>query len=298
MTPFHEGERQVQERAGVRAMSERVGKIIGGTIPPAAQEFLRAQPMLLLGGADSEGRVWASLVTGQPGFARTLDEHTLRVEALPVEGDPLRDVWNEGEEAIGVLAIEFATRRRMRLNGLARQEDDGLTISAREVYSNCPKYIQKRTFHFSTAEVAARVRCSQELSPSQKRIIEEADTFFIATIAGRNADLSHRGGGRGFVRVEGQTVIFPDYAGNAMFNTLGNLQVDERAGFLFVGENGDTLQLSGRARVRWESEIAARFAGAERVVELRIERVVAVIGASPLRWEWLEASPFNPTPSN
>ena len=294
MTPFHEGERQVQKRAGVRAMSERVGRIIGGDIPPPAREFLRAQPMLLLGGADSDGRVWSSLVTGKPGFARTLDDKTLRVESLPIEGDPLRDAWNEGESAIGVLAIEPSTRRRMRLNGMARREGDGLTISAREVYSNCPKYIQKRAHHW-TAEVVPRVMRSQELSPSQKKAIKEADTFFIASMAGQNADISHRGGASGFVRVEGQTVIFPDYAGNAMFNTLGNLQVDGRAGLLFVSDNGDTLQLSGRARVHWEPEMAARFAGAERVVELEIEHVVAVEGASPLRWEPIEASPFNPT---
>ena len=294
MTPFHEGERQVQERAGVRAMSERVGKIIGSTIPPPAREFLSAQPMLVLGGADSDGHVWASLITGQAGFARTLDDRTLRVESLPVEGDPLRDVWNEGEEAIGVLAIELSTRRRMRLNGLARRENDGLTISAREVYSNCPKYIQKRASGRSTAELAPRVSRLDELSPLQKRAIETSDTFFIASMAGQKADVSHRGGARGFVHVEGHGLVFPDYAGNAMFNTLGNLQLDERAGLLFVGDDGDTLQLSGWARVRWEPEIAARFAGAERVVEFQIERVVAIESASPLRFEWLEASPFNP----
>ena len=96
------------------------------------------------------------------------------------------------------------------------------------------------------------------------------------------------------MRAEGNGLIFPDYAGNAMFNTLGNLQVDERAGLLFCSDNGDTLALSGRARVRWEPEVAARFPGAERAVELRIERVVSIEGASPLRWQWLEASPFNP----
>lgn len=278
-------------------MSERVGKIIGEVIPLPAQEFLKAQPMLVLGGADSDGRVWSSLVTGEAGFARASDERNLRVESLPVEGNPLREVWNEGENAIGVLAIEFSTRRRMRLNGSAWREGDGLSIRAREVYSNCPKYIQKRT-HRWAEEVVPRVVRSQELSPLQKRAIEEADTFFIASIAGQNADVSHRGGERGFVRVEGQTLVFPDYAGNAMFNTLGNLQVDARAGLLFIGDNGDTLQLSGRARVRFEPELAARFAGAERVVELQIERVVEIVGASPLRGEWIEASPFNPTSSN
>jgi len=112
----------------------------------------------------------------------------------------------------------------------------------------------------------------------------------------RGADASHRGGLPGFVRVEGDRRLeWPDYPGNAMFNTLGNLAADPRAGLLFVDfEQGHTLQISGRARVVWDERRAAEFAGAERVVEFDVEEVVERRGALPLRWRFVEYSPFNP----
>ena len=68
-----------------------------------------------------------------------------------------------------------------------------------------------------------------------------------------------------------KTLQFPDYAGNNMFNTLGNLAIDPHAGLLFVDfELGDTLQITGEARVLWDDESRAAFAGAERVVEMRV----------------------------
>ncbi len=131
----------------------------------------------------------------------------------------------------------------------------------------------------------------------QRDLVACADTFFIATAhPERGADASHRGGAPGFVRVEGgRRLVWPDYSGNAMFNTLGNLAVDPRAGLLFVNfENGDTLQVSGRAGIIWDEGRAAEFAGAERVVEFDVEEVVDTRGALPLRWRLEEYSPFNP----
>ena len=295
MTTFHSGEIEVQERAGVRDMAQRVGRSIGQEIPPAAQEFLHAQPFVILGGADENGRVWASLLSGEAGFAHALDQHTLRIEALPNEGDPLR-AMGDGSPA-GLLAIEPATRRRMRLNGTVQREGEGLLIHAQQVYGNCPKYIQKRSAYAAGAPASSRAARSETLSAGQRAQIEGADTFFIASLAPEGgADASHRGGHPGFVRVEDERrLIFPDYAGNAMFQTLGNLQLNPRAGVLFVDfKGGTTLQLSGVARVNWDSAALRDFAGAGRVVEFSIEAVVAIENATSWRWELLEPSPFNP----
>ena len=65
---YHSGELAIQARAGQRDMADRVGKSIRSTIPPAAQEFLRSQPMAILGTMDPAGRLWASMLTGAPGF--------------------------------------------------------------------------------------------------------------------------------------------------------------------------------------------------------------------------------------
>lgn len=109
-------------------------------------------------------------------------------------------------------------------------------------------------------------------------------------------DASHRGGATGFVEVlTHRCIAWPDYTGNSMFQTLGNLESDPHAGIIFVDfAAGNTLQLSGRAHVDWDPLRANRLAGAERVVELEIEVVRATVGALPLRSQAVERSPFNP----
>ena len=91
------------------------------------------------------------------------------------------------------------------------------------------------------------------------------------------ADVSHRGGEPGFVRVAAPyRVLIPDYSGNMMFNTLGNLAADPRVGVLVIDfDSGATLQISGRATIVWERAAVATFAGAERLVEIEVEAVVA-----------------------
>ena len=76
---FHEGEIAVQNRAGVGKMASRVGESIRSTIPGAAQYFISQQPFVFLASVDSEGQVWASLLTGEVGFAKAIDENTLQI---------------------------------------------------------------------------------------------------------------------------------------------------------------------------------------------------------------------------
>ncbi len=114
----------------------------------------------------------------------------------------------------------------------------------------------------------ARARRAPGLAEAQRAWIRRADTFFIATSHPEaGADASHRGGMPGFVRVEGDRLVWPDYAGNAMFNTLGNIALHPRAGLVFPDfEAGATLQLTGRAAVDWDRDRAGSFPGAERLV--------------------------------
>ncbi|WP_309055636.1 pyridoxamine 5'-phosphate oxidase family protein [Streptomyces sp.] len=288
MTPYHHGSLAVQERLGVRQLAAHVGRSLLPTLRPVAAAFLEAQPLLVVGVTDDRGRVGAHLLTGDPGFVRATGPRTVSVAAA-LPGGPLADP--AAGTPVGTLALDPRTRRRMRLNGLARPGAHGFTIEAEEVFSNCPKYLQKR--ELSGAGPAGppgpgAVRHGEALTPGQARRIRAADTFFIATAAPDGVDASHRGGNPGFVRVDGsRDLSWRDYPGNAMFLTLGNLETDDRAGILFLDwETGTTLRLGGHARTEYGQE--------ERIVRFRIDSVVETPAACPLRWSAPEFSPANP----
>ena len=288
----------------MRDMARRVANGIHNEIPPAAAEFMQRQSFAIIGGTDHEGAVWASALYGKPGFIKAVDAHTARIQALPVAGDPLNDILqraSEGHEAkLGVLLIELETRHRMRLNGRAVVLPDGaLEVHTDQVYANCPKYIQKRVWQPSPSspQSEASVSRSGSLSPGQQAFISRADTFFVASASvDGSADASHRGGLPGFVRIiDGRRLLWPDYSGNTMFNTLGNIAVNPHAGLLFLDfETGIRSRLTGGARIIWDEDQAAKFAGAERLVSFEIDQVIETRGAIPGCFRFVEASPFNP----
>jgi len=200
---------------------------------------------------------------------------------------------------LGLLAIDLSTRRRLRFNGRALHDPErGIFLSVEQVYGNCPKYIQARRLDLEGGghRVAPPVRASA-LSERQTAWIAAADTFFVASFHPEGgADASHRGGAPGFVQpLDGRTVAFGDYPGNTMFNTLGNIAVQPRAGLLFLDfEAGDILQLTGRARLDWNPEAVAAFRGAQGVrVVFEIDEVLETRGAG-VRGRLLEYSQFNP----
>ena len=277
MGPYHEGELEVQRRAGVAANAERIGRGIHGEIPELAQRFAAEREFLLIGAADAAGRVWATLLQGARGFLSAPTSGELRVAARPRAEDPLAEVL-AGPVDVGTLLIEPATRRRMRLNGRARPDGaGGLAIEAREVYANCPKHIHPREVRLPGQAAPLRLDRSARLTSEQIAWLGRADTIFLATRhPDAGADVSHRGGPPGFVRVpDPGRLLIPDYAGNMMFNTLGNVAADGRAGVLVVDFNsGRTLQLTGKAVIHWSPEVVSTLAGADRVVELEIEAVV------------------------
>lgn len=296
---YHTGELATQARAGVQDMARRVGQTIHSLIPLAAQNFLGSQLMAILGTVDANGRVWASLLTGQPGFMQAVNERTVRIETSLVSGDPLVENLRMSHD-VGVLVIDLATRRRMRMNGKAEQQPDGsLYVMPKEVYANCPKYIQLRKPDISVNEVTVKrdVSRTRVLTKDQQRWIARADTFFIASFHPEHgADASHRGGNPGFIRVLGEGALaWPDYPGNNMFQTLGNICVNPQAGLLFIDfERGNTLQLTGQAQVIWAPRRALEFEGAERIVEFDIEQAIEIAGVTTSGWRLAEYSPFNP----
>jgi uncharacterized protein len=295
---FHEGEREVQRRAGVELVAAQVARHnITPWIAPEFGQFLERQSLVVIAGADGDERVWASPLAGSVGFARALDDHRVILAADPPAGDPLEAAL--GHARIGLLAIEFATRLRIRVNGVAERTPDGIVLTVQEAFGNCPKFIQRRV-QIRPLEPAGvpRHKVGEALDTHQVRIVAGADTFFIASAhPERGADASHRGGRPGFVdvSVDGRELVFPDYPGNRMFQTLGNLTVDPRAGVLFlVWETGTALQVTGRAEIVWDQEQVGEWPGAERLVRFAIDAVHEHTHAIPIRWNLIEQSRLNP----
>ncbi len=294
---YHEGELAVQARAGVSSHAQRVGRIIASTLPEGASGYLGALPVLFHGTTDPGGDVWASALTGEPGFIDVVDDRTIEVKAAPAPGDPAE--LGTGPDGFGgFLAIDLATRQRFRFNGRVERDTDLLRVHVQEAFGNCPKYIQLRevTVHDAPLEPSPAEQ-RPALVDADRALIQAADTFFIASIAaGRGVDVSHRGGEPGFVRVsEDGAISFRDYPGNNMFQTLGNLTADGRAGLLFVDfRTGTMLQLTGRAVVNWSEVDPDDLADTGRSVMFEPTRVVRTERAIPLRWVFRAYSPFNP----
>ncbi len=284
---YHEGEIFVQRKAGQRDRADHSLRAVRDSIPAVAVSFLAQQRFLVVGAADHEGRMWATKLTGEPGFLHCPDDRTVEVRASTSEGDPLTDVLT-GPTAIGALAIQPQTRRRMRLNGTTEPRDHGFRLTTEQVYANCPKYIQKRTPTVTPEPGRGRAKRGESLDEHQLRLVAAADTFFVATADREgHADASHRGGNPGFVDVLAPDRLrWPDYPGNAMFMTLGNLHVNPAVGLLFPDwETGTLVAVSGHARLDW---------GERLDVEVVITDVVELPGASPLRWSEPEPSRHNP----
>jgi predicted pyridoxine 5'-phosphate oxidase superfamily flavin-nucleotide-binding protein len=296
MNAFHKGELAVQEKACVASMATRIGGSIKNTIHPVAQNFLRDIPFLIAASVDSKGRVWASAIHGAKGFVEVPDETRVLVKSAFEDALLISNIAATGR--IGLLAIEFETRLRMRLNGKASFRDGLIEIEAEEVFSNCPKYIQAREREAAPPTSApGESRTGKVLSMAQQALVARADTFFIASFhPERGADASHRGGNPGFVKVEdSRTLVFPDYSGNNMFQTLGNIEDNGRAGLLFIDfDGGKTLQLSGRAEILWDEKDYEYLPGAKRAVRFSIGEVIENEGAFPAGWRFIGYSPANP----
>ncbi|MFK0253496.1 pyridoxamine 5'-phosphate oxidase family protein [Streptomyces sp. NPDC090445] len=289
MDRYHQGSLAVQERVGVRELAEHVGRSIGTDIKDVAAAFLERQPHLVVGAADTTGRLWASLLTGPPGFVRAVGARRMAVAGGLPAGDPLTGALAADGTRVGTIALDPRTRRRMRLNGILEAAPGGFAVEAEQVFANCPKYLQKRQPLERIADGPGIVHRGGALTPGQERAVRAADTFFVATTGGGRTEASHRGGLPGFVEVLSPTELsWPDYPGNAMFLTLGNLAADPRAGLLFPDwETGAVLQLSGRARTEFGPD-------GGRSVVFRIEEAVEGLHPGRLLWSTPEYSPANP----
>lgn len=301
-TPFHEGERAIQQRAGESAIADRNATLVSDTVIGGARPFIAKQFMVALGSVDASGDVWASALFGQPGFIHTTDGRAIQIDVPEGSRDPVDPLWTNiaSRRDLGMLFIELGSRRRYRVNGtVSRIDGNGIEVAIREAYPNCPKYIQRRHLRaLGASGEPSQAAYGTVLRGNVTQLIRQADTLFVATHhVETGADASHRGGGAGFIQiVDEQTLRIPDYHGNSLFNTLGNLQVDSRAG-LYIPDfaNGQSLQLTGTATVEWDQADPDQVTGGTgRFWVFHVAKWILRDAIPRAEWEYLDASPFNP----
>lgn len=303
-SPFHAGELSIQARLGVQDRMDKQGRrIIRDYLPDQHRQFFAQLLYVIVGTVDTAGNPWASILVGEPGFLSSPGDRTLQVAAQPLFGDPLSTTLASGIE-IGLLGIELHTRRRNRLNGtVTAVHHNGFEVHVGQSFGNCPQYIQARMFELEEYGVTTPkpVYPIETLGEAERTMITAADTFFIATAyqdesagAAEGVDVSHRGGKPGFVRIDdNHTLTVPDFSGNHHFNTFGNLELNPRAGLLFVDfDTGTLLYLTGTAEVIWDGTEIRDYAGAERLLRFHTRKGYRVEGSLPLRWSKPEFSPF------
>ncbi|MEM5342259.1 pyridoxamine 5'-phosphate oxidase family protein [Paraburkholderia azotifigens] len=306
-SPFHADELAAQRLAGVDSQANSSGRRgIRRSMPDQHREFFAQQPFMVFGGVDASGQPWATIRTGKPGFVSSPDARTLRIQGGALPGDPLEGRWQTGA-MIGGLGIQPHTRRRNRINGVVTAVNgDAVTLEVSQSFGNCAKYIQGRVptlverAERAERDAAAPQEVATQLGDADRALLAHADTFYIASAntaddAGlaRGADVSHRGGVPGFVRVDDAgTLTTPDFTGNKFFNTIGNLLHDPRAGLLFIDfTTGDLLYLAVRAEIVWQGPELAAFENAERLMRFHVQEVRRSKGVLPFRWSEVDYAP-------
>ena len=135
-----------------------------------------------------------------------------------------------------------------------------------------------------------------------KTFIESAIYFFISTAdAEGRPDCSFKGGPPGFVRVTAESELaFPDYDGNGMFKSLGNLLVNPNVGLLFIDlhERPRRLRVNGTATVSREDPLLAETVGAQMIVRMTARAIFPNCPRYIPKMQLAEPSVYVPQPGS
>jgi predicted pyridoxine 5'-phosphate oxidase superfamily flavin-nucleotide-binding protein len=292
---YHSGEREAQRLAGEQDIADAREGMVRSAIPRQVFEWLREQTLLAIATLEASDHLWATVVPGERGFLEpdATGTHLWIQGAMP--STVLTGLKSGGN--IGLLAIDLNSRQRMRINGTATALPAGLHVSVQEAFFNCPKYITRRTALPSATNSERAEREGSQLLAEHLQLLNETDVLFLATThPERGLDVSHRGGDPGFVQLlpDGRIRV-PDYTGNSLFNSLGNLLIDTRVALAVPNlRTGTILQITGTAAIRWndtdEDDITG---GTHRFVDI-VPIAWHTEDGGPVSLGTSELSPFNP----
>jgi len=153
---YHQGHRELQEQFDSVRLADRLEQVTYRTrLTPEDRVFIESRDMFFLATADAEGRPNCSYKGGDPGFVRALDENTLVFPHFDGNGMFLSAGNTRVNPHVGMLFIDFASPKRLRVNGVCSidpvAEVDAqwheaqfvMKVKVREIFPNCPRYIHQ-----------------------------------------------------------------------------------------------------------------------------------------------------------
>ncbi len=167
----------------------------------------------------------------------------------------------------------------------------------RDFFTSAQRQLQGE---FETTDLANRIVetvVTEELSDQQAEFIHSRNMFYLSTIDELGyPSCSYKGGDLGFVRVINPgTIVFPNYDGNGMFMSMGNIQDKAKVGLLFIDfETPQRLRLRGKARCSREGPMIDSYPGANLVVEISVNHVWVNCPRYVHRMQPLDQSPYLP----
>ncbi|MEM7056396.1 MAG: pyridoxamine 5'-phosphate oxidase family protein [Pseudomonadota bacterium] len=149
-------------------------------------------------------------------------------------------------------------------------------MTADSMFHQGHRTLQDRFDGRRVADALERHRRLAEFGPDQREMIEQASFFFLATAHAESVDCSFKGGPEGFVRVTSPTSLeWPDFDGNSMYRSLGNIAESPNVGLLFIRFDGSStrLRVNGLARLMYDHPRLAETPGAKVMVHLEAREI-------------------------
>ncbi|MGZ3621858.1 MAG: pyridoxamine 5'-phosphate oxidase family protein [Ktedonobacteraceae bacterium] len=144
------------------------------------------------------------------------------------------------------------------------------------MYHNGSRELQDRFDSRRLADRLELVQTHMTFTESDRGFIQRCPMFFLATADEKgHPDCSYKGGLPGFVRVVDERILaFPDYDGNGMFKSLGNILLNPHVGMCFIDfENPERLCVNGRASIHDDDPLLAEYPGAQLIVRVQAEHI-------------------------
>jgi len=169
------------------------------------------------------------------------------------------------------------------------------------MYHQSSRCLQDKFDSRRVADRLAEVQAHTLFTLDDRALIEKCAMFFLATADAEGyPDCSYKGGMPGFLRVlDEQTLAFPDYNGNGMFRSLGNILTNPHVGLLFVDfENPQRLRVNGTASVHLNDPLLPEYPGAQAMVRIQVKRIFPNCARYVHRMKFLKPSVYVPRPGH